>query len=158
MEQETAKKGGIWRRGADGAEEVNAQDQLQSYLQVAGPGILIFVASILLLLAGFFCWAVFGRIETTLPITVVYQSAGEAEQPLVGAYLERAEFDRVEEGMKVRVAACDGVVLKKRDETAAYGDRELCQLVIALNEIPEQPEHQGVVVLADIRPISYLFN
>jgi len=154
---ETKKRRGIWRRNADSENEDNSQDQLQSYLQIAGPGIIIFIVSIFLLLAGFIVWSIFGRVETTMPITLIY-NVNEDDPTYVGAYLTEDQFALVEEGMKVRTNSYHGVIILKMDNTVEFDNKTMNCILIVLREKPDRSEHKAEVILSEIEPISYLFN
>ena len=46
-------------------DRVSSPEQLNDYIHVSSPGVWLLLAAILLLLAGFIVWSVFGRLDVT---------------------------------------------------------------------------------------------
>lgn len=52
-------------------ERIESPDQLNTYIKVAHVNVWLVLIGILLLLAGFLAWGIFGRITTELPVPVM---------------------------------------------------------------------------------------
>ena len=51
-----------------GMVRISSPEQLNDRLRVANPGVWLLLAGILLVLAGFCVWGIFGRLNTLLPV------------------------------------------------------------------------------------------
>ncbi len=160
MEEKNEKREmqGIWRTKGRSQDEVRSQDQLETYLQVANPGIRIFLTAVLLLLGGFLLWAVFGNIEDSMKISLVYKDSAVGEGLHATAYLSEEDAARVIKGMKVRTENNTGVVISVSQKAVLFNDQELYPVSISLNSGSQKRDHDGVIILKEFRPIEFVFN
>ena len=54
-------KNSIFRKKS--MDRVSTPEQLNDYIRVSSPGVWILLAALLLLLAGFIIWSIFGRLD-----------------------------------------------------------------------------------------------
>ncbi len=100
MEQEsTEQKKQIFRQSS--LDRVNSPDQLNEYLRVTNPAIWVLLAAIIVLLAGFCVWGIFGRLDTVVTL------GAHAQGGTVTCYVSSSEVSSVEVGMNVTVADAD---------------------------------------------------
>jgi hypothetical protein len=160
MEEKNGKKEtkDIWRIKERSQDEVKSQDQLETYLQVANPGIRIFLAAVLILLGGFLLWAIFGNIEDSIKITLVYKDSAADESLRATAYMSEKDVSLVTNGMKVRTDNNTGVVISISGTPAIFHDEELYPVAIIFNSGSKERDHDGVIILKDFRPIELVFN
>lgn len=149
---------GIWRTKGKSQDEVRSQDQLETYLQVANPGIRIFLIAVLILLGGFLIWSIFGNIEDSLKVSLVYRESTAEGNLNATAYLSEKDVHEVQKGMKVRTANNTGVVISVSGESVVFHDRELYPVAISLNSGSKKRDHDGVIIIKDFRPIELVFN
>ncbi|MBQ6160624.1 MAG: hypothetical protein IJK24_06745 [Oscillospiraceae bacterium] len=138
MEQ---RKNSIFRNQA--VEKISPPDQLSDYLRVTNPGVWVVLAVIILLLIGLFVWSCIGTLETTADVKVIVEDH-KAEILLL-------DGSSVEAGMPLRVAGQEVKIASV--ETDKYG-RTLCYAELLLPD----GTYDGVVVVQQIRPISFLFE
>ena len=138
MEQ---RKNSIFRNEA--VKKVSSPDHLSDYLRVTNPGVWVVLAVIILLLIGLFVWSCIGTLETTADVKVIVEDH-KAEIFLL-------DGSSVEAGMPLRVAGQEVKIASV--ETDKYG-RTLCYAELLLPD----GTYDGVVVIQQIRPISFLFE
>ena len=52
-------------------DRISSPEQLNDYIRVSSPGIWILLAAVIILLIGIGVWAVFGTMETRIPVCVI---------------------------------------------------------------------------------------
>lgn len=85
-------------------DKIASPESLTDYIRVTNPGVWLVLAAIVLLLIGACVWAIFGRIDTSVP-GIMQVSGGEAEVEL---YAEDAE--KVKIGDTVKADGIEGIV------------------------------------------------
>ena len=61
-------KTGLFREKS--LEAIESPESLNDYLRVTSPGVWLVLATVVVLLAGFIVWGIFGRINTTMQLAV----------------------------------------------------------------------------------------
>ena len=140
-----------------GNTNVNSPERLQTYLQVATPRVIFFISAVTILLLGAVVWMIFGKIETTLDVTIVYASTQDKNHVAV-TYLNAEDRKKVEEGMKVRTNSLRGEVLSVSNETKSFHDQELYPVYISMEGLAGTKDVHGEIILADIDPYKLIFN
>lgn len=97
-------------------DRVNSPEQLNDYIRVATPGVWLVLTGIVVLLAGFIVWSVFGKIETTKNVEVVSEG-GE-----LICYINAENVNAISEGMLVKVNGRTGSVLSVSDMPIMLSD------------------------------------
>ena len=138
MEQE---KNSIFRNQA--VEKTSSPDHLSDYLRVTNPGVWVVLAVIILLLIGLLVWSCIGTLETTTEAKVVVLDHT--------AQVYLTDGQTAEAGMSLRVAGQEVKIASV--ETDQYG-RTICYTELPLPD----GSYDGVVVIAQTRPISFLFE
>ena len=120
---------------------ISSPEQLRDYLRVTNPGIWIFLAAVIVLLAGIFAWSTVGTLETTVPAKVICMNDVARVAPV------RAE--QLEPGMVLRIAGKEALIqTAEADEYGRpYGVAEIDLL---------DGTYDGVVVTQAVHPIEFL--
>lgn len=100
-------KDNIFRKSS--IDRVNSPEQLSDYIRVASPGVWLVLTGIVVLLAGFVVWCVFGKIETTKNVEVV-SSCGQ-----LICYINPDNAVAISEGMSITVNGQTGTVMSVSD-------------------------------------------
>ena len=124
-------------------ERVSSPEQLTDYLRVTNPGIWMFLASVVLLLAGLFAWAAIGTLETTMPVKV------SVEEQI--AFVVSDGTGTLAKGMPLRVSADEFVIEGTAEDE--YG-RTVGVAIVTLSD----GIYDGTVVTERMHPISYLLE
>ncbi len=146
-------------------ERASSPEQLSDYIRVTNPGIWIILAAVFLLLAGFFVWAVVGKVESKVTAVAVAQDGTTV------CYVKEAEFSGISEGNTVRVGSKEYTVSTVSGEPVAVDDSftaytlhvgglQLGEWVYAVTLDAELPAgvYQASIVTDSISPISLLFH
>ncbi|MBQ5311957.1 MAG: hypothetical protein ILP19_07965 [Oscillospiraceae bacterium] len=136
-----AEKTQVFRKKS--LERISSPEQLTDYLRVTTPGIWVFLAVIVVMIAGLFAWSVIGRLETVVDAKVSV-SAGTAavyvpdcDKPLTGCTVR---IDGREYRIHSTGTDADG-------NTIAYADAD----------IPDGTYSAGVVT-ESIPPVRFLLS
>ena len=92
-------------------DRISSPEQLTDYLRVTNPGIWIFLAAVIVLLAGIFFWSMVGTLETTAQARVITENHVAQVIP--------AGAETLAVGMPLRVAGQEALILAT--DTDAYG-------------------------------------
>ena len=125
-------------------EKMQSPEVLNDYLRVSNPGVWLFLASVIILLAGACIWGFFGRIERTTPVTV-YVEAGTASFTAEAA-------PEIRPGMSVRFDETVGEVAGITQDGAA------CVCEVRAEQLPGDGIYAGTLVTERIRPMSFILN
>lgn len=122
-------------------KRISSPEQLTDYLHVTNPGIWIFLAAVVVLLAGIFVWSSVGTLETTAKAAVIVENHTAQVLP--------AGAETLSEGMALRVAGQETMILVgETDEfDRPYGTAEV--------NLPDGT-YDGVVVTDTVHPIQFL--
>jgi len=123
--------------------KISSPDQLTDYLRVTNPGIWIFLASVLLLLAGVFAWFTIGTLETVIPVKVRVES----QQALVIP----EESGTLEEGMTLRVSSEEWII-------GSLGTDEYGRTFGLAEAALPDGVYSGTVVTERTHPIRFLLE
>jgi hypothetical protein len=74
-------------------ERVSSPEQLNDYIRVSNPSIWIVLGAMIMLLASFLIWGIFGTMDTTL------ETSGYAKNGVVSCYLTKDGYDKVSTGV-----------------------------------------------------------
>ncbi len=78
-------------------DKISSPEQLNDYIRVSNPGVWIVLIASLFLLTGFLVFAVFGRINTIIPLAAV------SEQGSVYCYIKEDDLDKIALGTTVEI-------------------------------------------------------
>ena len=120
---------------------ISSPEQLTDYLRVTNPGIWIFLAAVVVLLAGIFVWSTVGTLETTAKAAVIVENHAAQVMP--------AGAETLREGMSLRVAGQGTRILTGQTDEydRPYGTAEV--------NLPDGT-YDGVVVTDTVHPIQFL--
>lgn len=135
-----------------GGRRVESQEQLRTYLQIANAGTVFLFIGVLILLAGFIVWAVFGKIESSLPVTIVYEN-GQAI-----AYVTEEDRKQIQMGMEVRTGAGSGTVISVSETSDGKFNGALYPVYLLMHDEGQTQDNTGRIILFSISPIKYLIN
>lgn len=138
---EQAKNNSIFRETA--VEKLSGPERLSDYLRVTNAGVWTVLAAVLLLLAGLLVWACVGTLETTADARIVVENHV--------AYVALSSDAALESGMTLRVGGQEYPLATVTED--AFGR----PVAIAETALPDG-SYEGVVVVAEIRPISFLLS
>ena len=138
---ERTEKTSIFRKAT--VEKVSSPERLSDYLRVTNPGVWAVLAAVMLLLIGLLVWACVGTLETTADAKVVVENHV--------AYVALTSDSTLESGMTLRVAGQEVPIAAVTED--AFGR----PVAIAETALPDG-SYDGMVVVGQIRPISFLFE
>jgi len=124
-------------------DRISSPEQLTDYLRVTNPGIWIFLAAVIVLLAGIFFWSMVGTLEMTAQARVITENHVAQVIP--------AGAETLAVGMPLRVAGQDALILTTDTDAYGrpYGTAEL--------NLPDGA-YDGVVVTEAAHPIQFLLT
>ena len=79
------------------AKKVDSPEQLNEYIRLSNPGVWILVLAIVVLLAGFCIWGIFGKIDTKVQAVAVSDSGSTY------LYVKEEDIEQIKAGMPVRI-------------------------------------------------------
>ena len=164
MNDNKEKKGSsIFRAGA--LNRISSPEELDRYLVVTGPGVWLTLVAVIVLLAGFFGWMIFGRLDTEVSAAVVSQN-GE-----VLCLVPEAEAERFLRCGTVTVAGTDyplSDIGRARQmissetplEVRIAGGLTEGMLVVPLSVTASLPDgiYEGTAVVESVNPITFIIN
>ena len=175
-------------RNKPAGDRVLSPDNLNYTLQVASPGMLFSILTILILTIGLFVWATFGNIADTIPVTLIFESnyvealsnmgltlsedetTGMEEvfnqnQAVDTSSLDRCvtfvsedDINRIQRGMKVRTSKWSGVVLSVSHTPVHFHHTQLYPVFVSHTLKQGNTEANAEIVLNEFRPISFLLT
>ena len=122
-------------------DRISSPEQLTDYLRVTNPGIWIFLAAVVVLLAGVFIWSAVGTLETTVQSKVIAQDRLAQVAP--------AGAEPLTVGMALRVAGQEAVILTAETDELGY------PYGTAQVDLPDGA-YNGVVVMETVHPLQFL--
>ena len=138
---ESTKKNSIFRETA--VEKASSPERLSDYLRVTNAGVWVVLTAVLLLLAGLLVWASVGTLETTADARVIVENHV--------AYVALHSDAALEPGMTLRIGGQECTVASVTEDS--FGR----PVAIADTDLPNG-SYDGVVVVGQKRPISFLFE
>ena len=161
---EAEKKSSIFREKS--MERISSPEDLNDYVRVASPGVWLILAAIVVLLAGFIIWGVYGNIEMQVPALVVNETGSAL------CYVREVDAVALADGMTVRLSDdTEGTLLLSAGETQSaddvlteyarhVGEFDANDWIVALGVSGDLPEgvFDAEVITKAIKPISFIFN
>ncbi len=126
-------------------DRISSPEQLQDYMHVTSPGVWMVFGAVLVLLVGFLIASVFGRIESTVDMTV------QVENGLAVFEAAGPDADELTEGMILRIKG-----IETRIETVHWVTSDTVKAAAPI-DLPDGT-YSAVVVTDVIAPISFLVN
>lgn len=148
-------------------ERVSSPEQLDAYLKVTSPRVWIVLGAIIVLLIGFICWGVIGKIETTEPTSCYieddklycYTIEETFEKVDIGTILKLDDNDEEYEINKINYL---GQVTDENVNIAHTVNVKLKDHVYELVADCHLPNTEkavkGKIVIETISPIKFVFN
>ena len=127
-------------------DKIASPESLTDYIRVTNPGVWLVLTAIVLLLIGACIWAIFGRIDTSVP-GIMQVSGGEAAIEL---YAEDAEKVRI--GDSVKADGIEGIVSAMGDPD---GDGRI-ELIVATEA--EDGMYHVKIVTESVSAWSFIAN
>ena len=161
---EAEKKSSIFREKS--MERISSPEDLNDYVRVASPGVWLILAAIVVLLAGFIIWGVYGNIEMQVPALVINEAGSAA------CYVKEVDSIALADGMPVRLSdgteatlllsagksqAADDILTEYARHVGEFGDDEWLIKLGVEGDLPEGIFDAEVITKA-IKPISFIFN
>ena len=125
-------------------DKVKSPESLDDYIRVSNPGVWLLLAGIIALLLGACVWGIFGRVDSTVPATVLVED-GKAV-----CYLSEENITSARTGLTVRFADTEAVIVS----VGEWG--EPCALEAEL-DLPDG-YYEAVVVVESFKPLSFILN
>ncbi len=126
---------------------INSPDELNEIIHVTNPGVWIILTALFVLLLGALCWGIFGRLETTIPVTFTSQN-GE-----VTARVSYEEGQAITIGSPIRTNHFYGEVIDTR-----FDEERNEEIIIVNISFPDIYTLYGEIVTEYIHPIEFLFR
>lgn len=146
-------------------QRVSSPEQLNDYIRVAKPGILVTLSAVIILLIGFIVWGVVGTLETKVD-TVAVSDSDE-----IICYIKETEISDIEQGDAVHIGDYEYTVTEILSEPIAVdesfsdyalhiGDLKAGEWVYSVKLNGSLPDgvYAASIVADSISPISFLFN
>lgn len=130
-------------------DKAKSPENLDDYIRVSNPGVWLLLVSVILLLAGACVWGIFGKIESTLPTTVIVEG-GEAV-----CYLTQENLSSVTVDKTVRFGGTEATIVSI---DAAAGDTPGYCCVLRPNDTLADGFYEGTIVTKSVRPLSFVLN
>ncbi len=146
-------------------QRVSSPEQLNDYIRVAKPGILVTLSAVIILLIGFIVWGVVGSLETKVN-TVAVSDSDE-----IICYIKEAEISDIEQGDVVHIGDYEYTVTEILSEPVAVdesfsdyalhiGDLKAGEWVYSVKLNGSLPDgvYAASIIVDSVSPISFLFN
>lgn len=147
-------------------ERISSPEELNDYVRVANPGVWLLLSGIVILLAGFIVWGIFGSVETTVPGVCV------TEKGISTCYVSEEDAARIKQGMKITIedgSECEANYISARsieaeDVLSEYamhiGGFEAQQWVHAIEVAGNAVEgtYAAKITLEALHPIKFIFS
>lgn len=147
-------------------ERISSPEQFDEYVKVSNPSIWVLMFSIIILLAGFMCWSVFGRLESTVTTAVVFQ--GED----IFCYVDEEKIEDVSVGDEVFVNG-KSFKIKEIYETPVYINASINATIVHIldadsdvwvgkcilegEKLPDGT-YSSEIIIDSIAPITFVTN
>lgn len=128
-------------------EKIKSPESLDDYIRVSNPGVWLLLASVIVLLVGALVWAIFGRMDSTVPATVQIENGSAV------CYIAEEDIASVQTGLTVKFAEGEAVIARIGQKTEMGF---ICELT--LSEAPADGYYEGKVVVQSYRPLSFILN
>lgn len=127
-------------------DKIASPESLTDYIRVTNPGVWLVLAALIVLLAGACVWAIFGRMETKLPVTA------KVENSMAAITLTADEAEKVAPGESVIFDGGEGVILtiEGPDEAGLY--------TAAAEMNAPDGTLRAEIVTESVSPMSFIVN
>ena len=127
-------------------DKIASPESLTDYIRVTNPGVWLVLAALIVLLAGACVWAIFGRMETKLPVTA------KVENGMTAITLTADEAEKVAPGESVIFDGGEGVILtiEGPDEAGLY--------TAAAEMNAPDGTLRAEIVTESVSPMSFIVN
>lgn len=158
------ERSGIFRQKS--LESISSPEELHDYVRVTNPGVWLVLSAIIILLAGFIVWGIYGEIETVVDAVCI------TENDVTVCYVSEENVKDVRAGMTVVAddgAVCTVTEVSKEalDAGAALSDYAMHVSGFAEGEwihelklsgnLADGTSSAGVIV-DSVKPISFILN
>ena len=126
-------------------DRISSPEQLQDYMRVTNPGVWIVLSAVIILLAGFLIASVFGKVESTIDVTVKIENGTAVFEA------EGSDADALGKGMEVRVKGTEAKI-----ENVRWITSESVRATASV-DLPDGT-YPATVVTEIITPIQFLTN
>lgn len=149
-------------------ERISSPEQLNDYVRVAGLGMWMALAAVIILLAGVCVWGIFGRLDTRL------ESAGTCEDGVLTCYVRESDIDAVRQaagaGMEITASGelclivsvgTEPVAISQKDEYLLYlGGFQPGEWVYEVKAKTTLPDgtYEASMITESVSPMSFLLN
>lgn len=148
-------------------ERVSSPEQLDAYLKVTSPKVWILLSAIIVLLIGFICWGVIGKIETSEPTSCFI------EEGKLYCYTNEETAEKIDIGTIIKLNNSDveyeindieymGQITNEYINFGHLINAELKDHVYQLVADCDMPDnltvHKGKIIIETISPIKFVFN
>lgn len=128
-------------------QKVKSPDNLNEYIRVANPSVWIILAAVIILLAGFCIWSVFGTIQT-----VVHGDA-RCEEGSITCFVSDADAQRLSVGMSVQLGSYTGTVT----EISVRSDGGSSCIITSEQDVPDGV-YEAEITLEKLHAASFLLK
>ena len=127
-------------------DKIASPESLTDYIRVTNPGVWLVLAALIVLLAGACVWAIFGRMETKLPVTA------KVENGMAAITLTADEAEKVAPGESVIFDGGEGGILtiEGPDEAGLY--------TAAAEMNAPDGTLRAEIVTESVSPMSFIVN
>ena len=148
-------------------KKVDSPEQLNEYIRLSNPGVWILVLAIVVLLAGFCIWGIFGKIDTKVPTVAV------SDNGATYLYVKEEDIEQIKAGMPVRINDNQTVYeiesIREKPEKVT-GDLDEYTRYIGNLQVGEwiykcklnKPVKEGIyganIVIESISPMTFIVN
>ena len=146
-------------------ERISSPEDLNDYVRVTNPGVWMILIAVVVLLAGFCVWGIFGHLTSTIQAVCVDENGSSV------CYIAEDDASRVKAGMSVKIGdgeytveavSGDPVSVDELSEYAQHvGGFEDGEWIAAVS-ISGGPQDSDVtaaqIVIDDVNPISFVLN
>lgn len=128
-------------------EKISSPESLNVSIRVSSPGVWILMTAVIVLLAGFCLWGIFGHIDGMLTANA-YANAGS-----VTCYISETDMDLVRVGAAVKLGGAEGTLTSIGEKNI----RGIACTAVMETEIPDGM-YEVQIAAEHIRPISFVLN
>ncbi len=128
-------------------DKVKSPENLDDYIRVSSPGVWLLLISIVVLLIGVCVWSIFGRIDSTVPVTV------QVKNGTAVCYVAENKIKGITEGMTVKFSGKEAII-----ETISAIKNNEYGCTLKINTSLADGFYDGKVVTKSYKPLSFILN
>ena len=148
-------------------KKVNSPDQLNQYIRLSNPGVLILLLAIVVLLVGVCIWGYFGKIDTKIKTVVI------SDNYTSYLYVKEEDMAKIKNGMQVELNNNENIfeiadieetpekVTDDMDEYARHlGNFQVGEWVYKcrLNKNVKEGTYSANIIIESIAPMTFITN